>query len=56
MVATGERTRPLPEPELAPRRPGLGVRCPEAQADGVPCDEIGRDCDECGRPRPAVKH
>lgn len=27
----------------------LGVCCAEAQADGVPCDEIGRDCLACER-------
>ncbi len=26
---------------------GLGVGCAEAQADGVPCDELARDCDRC---------
>ncbi len=26
---------------------GLGVGCAEAQADGVPCDELSRDCDRC---------
>ncbi len=25
----------------------LGVCCAEAQADGVPCTELGRDCLEC---------
>jgi len=25
----------------------LGVLCAEAQADGVPCFELGRDCSEC---------
>ena len=25
----------------------LGVLCAEAQADGVPCFELGRDCAEC---------
>jgi hypothetical protein len=28
---------------------GLGVLCPEAQADGVPCAELGRDCEICGK-------
>jgi hypothetical protein len=23
--------------------------CPEAQADGVPCASLGRDCEECQR-------
>jgi hypothetical protein len=27
----------------------LGVCCAEAQADGVPCSELGRDCLECER-------
>ncbi len=26
--------------------------CEEAQADGVPCYEVGRECDTCGRARP----
>ena len=28
-----------------------GPPCPESQADGVPCDELGRDCDDCERGR-----
>jgi hypothetical protein len=24
-----------------------GVLCPEAQADGVPCFELGRQCETC---------
>lgn len=28
-------------------RPGSGALCPEAQADGVPCTELGRDCEVC---------
>jgi hypothetical protein len=27
---------------------GTGL-CAEAQADGVPCTELGRDCDQCER-------
>ncbi len=27
---------------------GAGL-CPEAQADGVPCTELGRDCEICER-------
>jgi len=26
---------------------GLGVPCGEAQADGVPCFELDRDCSKC---------
>ena len=28
---------------------GLGVLCPDAQADGVPCQELGKDCEQCER-------
>lgn len=30
----------------------LGVCCAEAQADGVPCHELGKDCLECERAEP----
>jgi hypothetical protein len=30
----------------------LGVCCAEAQADGIPCWEIGADCQECARAQP----
>jgi hypothetical protein len=33
-----------PDPES---RPETGALCPEAQADGVPCLERGRECDTC---------
>jgi hypothetical protein len=33
----------------APLTPGTGALCAEAQADGVPCYELGRDCQVCGR-------
>jgi hypothetical protein len=26
--------------------------CPEAQADGVPCPELGQDCEDCERADP----
>jgi hypothetical protein len=29
--------------------PGTGALCAEAQADGVPCNELGRDCEVCGK-------
>jgi hypothetical protein len=38
--------RPAPDPDP---RPGTGALCPEAQADGVPCTEKGRDCETCER-------
>jgi hypothetical protein len=28
-------------------RPGTGALCPEAQADGVPCSQLDRDCEVC---------
>jgi hypothetical protein len=33
----------------------LGVCCAEAQADGVPCWELGGDCLECNRADPVRK-
>lgn len=33
----------------------LGVCCAEAQADGVPCYELGRDCLECDQAEPVRK-
>jgi hypothetical protein len=33
------------------REAGTGALCPEAQADGVPCFEIGRDCETCEKAR-----
>jgi hypothetical protein len=35
--------------ELTRPETGLGVSCWEAQADGVPCDELGTDCTDCER-------
>lgn len=29
-----------------------GPPCGEAQADGVPCDELGRDCEDCDKTEP----
>jgi hypothetical protein len=31
--------------------PGTGL-CPEAQADGVPCTALGRDCEICEKAFP----
>ena len=28
---------------------GLGVLCADAQADGVPCPEQGKECEQCER-------
>jgi hypothetical protein len=41
-----------PTSSAAPAEAGLGTRCAEAQADGVPCAEIGTDCEICGRAFP----
>ena len=35
--------------------PGSGALCSEAQADGVPCFELGRDCEECEQAAPLWK-
>jgi hypothetical protein len=40
----------VPEQD-AQERPGTGALCPEAQADGVPCFERGRDCEVCDHAR-----
>jgi hypothetical protein len=32
---------------------GPGALCSEAQADGVPCTELGRECEQCER---AARH
>ena len=37
-------TKPAREPDLDPE-----LLCSEAQADGVPCTEVGRACEECER-------
>jgi hypothetical protein len=29
--------------------------CAQAQADGVPCQEIGRDCEECQKAFPNLR-
>lgn len=36
-----------PVKDEADRGAGTGALCPEAQADGVPCTELGRDCEVC---------
>ena len=36
--------RQIRSPEIS-----LGALCAEAQADGVPCFELGRDCETCER-------
>jgi hypothetical protein len=35
------------EEEPKELRTGTGGLCPEAQADGVPCPTLDRDCEEC---------
>jgi hypothetical protein len=41
-----------PSRSSTPATSGLGTGCPESQADGVPCAEIGTDCEICGRAAP----
>lgn len=36
-------------PEKKPMPVTLAACCPEAQADGVPCTSLDRDCEECER-------
>lgn len=50
-AAPAERT---PQDSLAAS--GLGVPCAEAQADGVPCGELGIECHECQRGPRADAH
>jgi hypothetical protein len=46
-MAGPERERKKTNQEKA-----LGVLCPEAQADGVPCWELDRDCETCEMAEP----
>jgi hypothetical protein len=32
-----------------------GPPCSEAQADGVPCEEMGTDCEDCDRAEAAAR-
>lgn len=40
------------EDEVGRPRTGTGALCPEAQADGVPCTELGKECPECEKALP----
>lgn len=46
--------KPRPEESKRPKRIRStgGPPCEEAQADGVPCDELGRDCEDCENAEP----
>jgi len=44
MPTPTSRRRPL-----RPRNEGIWCLCAEAQADGVPCVEMGRKCETCER-------
>lgn len=48
-----ERGMPEVRKEYALEREGPWPPCPEAQADGVPCPELGRDCEDCERADPS---
>ena len=41
--------------DIAVVEAGLGVQCAQAQADGVPCTELGVDCAKCERAQALVK-
>jgi hypothetical protein len=47
-------SKPKREPgaEAGIPKSGPGALCPEAQADGVPCHELGRDCETCEKAVP----
>jgi len=47
---TPETDAPPPAPEWADAWDQSGL-CDEAQADGVPCPDLGRDCEICERAR-----
>jgi hypothetical protein len=38
---------PKRDPEILATHRGTGALCAEAQADGVPCFEVGKDCAVC---------
>lgn len=42
-------TSMLERVQRARAQSGLGTCCAEAQADGVPCTILGRDCEICER-------
>ncbi len=46
----GKRREPTPPAAVTPRG-GLGTACFEAQADGVPCSDVGARCGDCDRAR-----
>ncbi len=46
LLGKAEEKRPA---EVLPVNPGWLPVCEQAQADGVPCSEVGRDCEICER-------
>lgn len=43
----------MPQPEVPMRRDARRwPPCARAQADGVPCQELGRDCEQCAEAYP----
>lgn len=50
---SADETAPKPDPE---ERPGSGALCDQAQADGVPCFEIGRECETCEHVKPSWRN
>lgn len=51
MHQPGSSKHPPHEPGWIWAESGAGPFCCEAQADGVPCFEVGRDCEECEKGR-----
>ena len=51
---TGSTERVRLRRALEAMKAGPGAPCPEAQADGFPCPELGFDCTECDFGRAAL--
>jgi hypothetical protein len=48
-MTRGERAPLVPASLPAGQGPAPGPACAEAQADGVPCDDVHADCECCSR-------
>jgi len=55
MHRPGSSKHPPHEPDWVWADMGSGPFCCEAQADGVPCFEVGRDCADCEKGREGWK-
>ena len=50
----GDSARKKKEEEPAGKKPEWPL-CDQSQADGVPCEELDRDCEECEEASPLLK-